>query len=247
MSNHLEQTSIIPENHKIIHTVSFDLWGTLIKTNPEYSKKRASLIIMHSDTISTPTQVNSIIKSIKRDVDDNVEKFGLHYDSLDTYRMIHAHCSLQNITPEELQAQCNKLFVENIPQLLPSTLDVLELLHQKGYQMILSSNTVLIDGSILRIALEKLGILKYFYYTFFSNELGLSKPNPLFYKAVHMKSLKTLKQVIHVGDNLLTDIEGATKYGFKAYYISEFHTLMNFYNDTFVIERPAISTEHKTA
>jgi putative hydrolase of the HAD superfamily len=212
-----------------IQAVSFDLWGTLIKSNPEYRKKREKYIRLHNGNVDT----EHIIKAIKADIDENVEKFGLHYESIDVYRMIHMHCNVMGITPEQLQHECSLMFVETPPVLIDGVKEVLQKLNKAGIKIYLSSNTVLIDGKFLRIVMEKLGILPYFTATYFSNELGVSKPHTQFFQKVHMGAKQIKQNIIHVGDNELTDMVGSTTYGMNAYYLFNDRTVSDFYKELF--------------
>jgi putative hydrolase of the HAD superfamily len=210
-----------------ILAVSFDLWGTLIKSNPEYRKERTKYIQLHTDMPAPIIDVT--IANIKRDIDTGVEKFGFHYESLDVYSMIHKQCKIKNITPEDLYHDCAALFIKTMPVLIPGVDEVIKKLHADGYKIYLSSNTVLIDGKYLTVVLDKLGILQYFTKTIFSNEIRVSKPNPAFFKAVHMHSGMLTEQIIHVGDNAITDAQGSTDYGFRKYLLSGGLTVNDFY------------------
>lgn len=215
---------------KNIKAVSFDLWGTLIKSNPQYRQNRERFIRLHSGNVES----EHIIKAIKADIDENVEKFGLHYESIDVYRMIHQQCNIKGITPEQLQHECSLMFIETPPLLIDGVEEVLRKINQADVRMYLSSNTVLIDGKFLRIVMEKLGILHFFSATYFSNELGVSKPHPQFFQKVHMGSKQLKQNIIHVGDNKLTDMQGSTDYGMNAYYLFMKLSVSNFYNDIFI-------------
>lgn len=213
--------------------VSFDLWGTLIKSNPEYRKARTKYIQQYTDLL--PAIIENIITTIKRDIDEKVEKFGIHFESLDVYTMIHKQCKIHTITPEQLYGVCATLFLEHRPLLIPGADEVIKKLNDDGYKLYLSSNTVLIDGRFLSTILGNgnLGIAKYFDKLFFSNELKVSKPNPEFFKAVHMHSGLLSDQIIHVGDNAITDAKGSTDYGFRTYLLNDDKTVNTFSKDLY--------------
>ncbi len=95
------------------------------------------------------------------------------------------------------------LAIENPPSLYDSyTKTILEEMSSQ-YQLVLSSNTLFLEGWVLREILDKLDISKYFTKMNFSNELGFAKPNPLMYS----------NSKYHIGDNPITDGEGAINAG----------------------------------
>jgi len=211
-----------------IKLISFDMWGTLIKGNKEFRHNRALLV--SSLTGESAKRVNEVFNEIKYDADHTVEKFGLQFSTISLYAKI---CDKLNFTGSAsmIKTKCEQLFLENLPILMDDTIEVLSKLKADGYTLVLSSNTLLIDGNIIRKALIKLDIEKYFTFLFFSNELEISKPNPLFYKEVHENVPYLKSEIIHVGDNITTDIIGAQNYGFHAYEINTLYktTLTTFY------------------
>ena len=86
------------------------------------------------------------------------------------------------------------------------------------------SNTAFIKGETLRKILNEITLSEYFDFLIFSDEVGYSKPNIEIFKMMWDEILKIRKdssilkkeEVIHVGDNLSADIEGAKKFGFDS-------------------------------
>jgi len=212
-----------------IKAISFDLWGTLIKSNGEYKKQRAQYISTFCDL--SVDEIITIIDNIKKDIDEGVEKFGFHYTTVDVYKMIHQQCNVQGLTVAQLYENCSKMFILNPPTLFTGVKDMLKQLNERGYKLYLSSNSLLIDGQYLSAVLEQFGILQYFTKTLFSNELGLSKPNPEFFKYLHMCTSVLKHEIIHVGDNMTTDIDGAKNYGMNSHFLLKNETAVHFFND----------------
>jgi putative hydrolase of the HAD superfamily len=78
---------------------------------------------------------------------------------------------------------------------------------------------------MLRQFWEKIELDQFFDFQCYSDEAGICKPNLLYYDMAHKaasnlwsaKDHKLLPQeVLHIGDNQITDIEGAINYGWKA-------------------------------
>jgi putative hydrolase of the HAD superfamily len=81
------------------------------------------------------------------------------------------------------------------------------------YELALMSNTGFVNGAEMRRALEAIGILKYFTYQIFSDEVGVNKPNPKIFQYLLSISGAEASQVVHVGDNRSADYDGAHAVG----------------------------------
>lgn len=113
-----------------------------------------------------------------------------------------------------------KSFAESIldypPNLMPSVKDVLISLKSKNYKIGLISDTGFTPGIILKKVMQNAGVLEYFDYFSFSDETGVSKPNPLAYNAILEKAEINPQNALHIGDIEKTDILGAKGIGMKA-------------------------------
>lgn len=214
-----------------ITTISFDLWNTLIDSNPEYKRKRnESFSKIFSLSVD---EVNKIFEDVKHDADESVEKFGIQFSSYSIYTKLHNKLAKNGtiVSFHQVQHECEKLFLENLPIPKKDTVEILSKLKEEKYDIFLSSNTLFISGKILRLALKKLNLDIYFYECIFSDEINISKPNPLFFKFLHERSYALKKEIIHVGDNITTDVVGAENYGMNSYHITTLYntTLTSFY------------------
>jgi putative hydrolase of the HAD superfamily len=113
------------------------------------------------------------------------------------------------------------------PLLNESILPMLQYLKNEGYTLNISSNTGYIEGSTMEATLKNLGILQYFDFCIFSDQIGLSKPSVDFYDKVHQRSGYKKEEILHVGDNYKADYCGALKYGFKALHINNQQYTLN--------------------
>ena len=90
--------------------------------------------------------------------------------------------------------------------------------HEKTISIL--SNTGFIKGSSLRKLLEYYELNNYFSFQLYSDETGFSKPNSrmfqlVFNKVCEIKALEK-KNILHVGDNVRADYNGAVNFGFSA-------------------------------
>ena len=202
---------------------SFDLWGTLIRANERFKKKR--LEYFHSYFLRrgclVPTdEIEAIIVNVWKYFDALSQMNGKSPDALEMYAMVifRATGNLKGITPLEMAVIYNdieKIFLENPPTLWDEdTKPVLKELALRGKTMSLLSNTSYTKGSTLSIVLGRMGILQKFLFTLFSDEHNLSKPNREFFRMVDKLLPYDVEDIIHVGDNELCDGIGAQEYGF---------------------------------
>ena len=112
-----------------------------------------------------------------------------------------------------------EVLLEDPPTLHEGVKLTLESLYGK-YPIVLISDSGLTPGRVLRRVLEVRGILKFFRFTIFSDEVGYNKPNPIIFK----QALKLLgvqpQETVHVGDLLETDIAGAKGMGMLTVWVN---------------------------
>lgn len=100
-------------------------------------------------------------------------------------------------------------------------MNILSYLKEKSYTINLSSNTGFVEGDILRPVLEEMGILKYFDFLVFSDEINASKPSSHFFEVVHQQTSVAKNEILHIGDNPKADYMGAKSFGFDALLITD--------------------------
>ncbi|MEZ4788239.1 MAG: HAD-IA family hydrolase, partial [Flavobacterium haoranii] len=121
---------------------------------------------------------------------------------------------------EEFYKETEKIFFENEPIFINSnTHKIFEELKNEGITMNILSNTGFIKGRTLRLFLEKNILDGYFDFQIYSDECNYSKPNieifDLAYNKITNKNKTHKSQVLHLGDNLIADCEGAKAFGFS--------------------------------
>jgi len=224
-----------------IKTISFDLWGTLIKSNPEYRSKRAKIVQNFCPNLSLE-DIEMTFQNVKKDIDSNVEKFGLSYNAIDIYEIIINELNINHsVSANMLKVFCENVFIENPPSLYDEdTEEVLKLLYEQDYKLILSSNTLMIESHILLELLVNLNIAKYFNDFIFSDVIKVSKPSVHFFQELQIRSKCLKEHIVHVGDNYITDYVGAHNYGLKRYSIhsksnketiNDFYKYLKYYNE----------------
>ena len=221
--------------------LSFDLWNTLIKSNPIYKQKRNDLF---KDKDLSEEQTKQIVCNIENKTDAIVSVTGNHINEyqiigeiLYDIEIMKGNKPKLDITKiKEIKYQIETLFINNPPSFYDeNTESVLQKLSKK-HVLILCSNTGLIRGEIIRKVVD----FRYFEQLFFSDECLYSKPN---FKEMFPKNIYNQRQnIVHVGDNIEADYYGAINNNLGAvlihtkpigneYSINNITELENYLND----------------
>ena len=218
---------------------SFDLWLTLIKSNPEFKIQRAHFF--HQNFNNTGKTVDDVAKVFRQvDLMCNAvnEKTGKNIDADEMYLMVISLVNGDNLNIDEIDYTALHLQMEDLlfkypPQMYSAvTTEVLEHLKQKsGATFSLLSNTGYITGKTLRKVLALYGLDSYFDFQLYSDEAGMSKPNPEFFKTM-LNNIDIynpgkdipLKNIVHVGDNPKNDVLAADAIGISSLLINSNQT-----------------------
>ncbi|MNS84468.1 dUMP phosphatase [compost metagenome] len=113
------------------------------------------------------------------------------------------------------------------PQLYAThTIDVLQQLKVSGATLNVLSNTAFIKGCTLRKVFNKIGLNDLFDFHLFSDETGVSKPNPNMFTLMHQQARAyhpniLPEDILHIGDNPRADIAGARAQGFQTFLVHQ--------------------------
>lgn len=183
-------------------TISYDVWGTLLKSNPDFKMHQSDLA--HQFSGINPEDFLVMKDVIKKEFDTIVEQTGIQPDRVEAYRRIFPDLSIKEIN--SFIYYSDKLFLAYPPELIPDSRQLMWDYLQEGFTPVISSNTVFIHGDVLgKIIWEEFHIPMC--QCNFSDILGVSKPNE---KMFNFK----IKPTMHVGDNPITD-GACEKFGIK--------------------------------
>jgi 2-haloacid dehalogenase len=89
-------------------------------------------------------------------------------------------------------------------------------------KLLKTANLALITNGLSDVQhkrIEKHQLKDYFQHIFISDEMGVSKPATGFFEIVHSKiNMPNKKEVLVIGDNPISDIQGATNFGYDSLY-----------------------------
>lgn len=206
--------------------ISFDLWLTLIKSNPEFKKKRNEMFKDYFNLSHSIEQISQSIRYYDVTCNNINEKTGLNLDTFEIYCFILGALGVDFslINQEKLQGfydLSEELFLKYKPILLyPNLKETLNRYKESGVTMNILSNTGFIKGTTLNKILSYYEIDSFFDFKIYSDECGYSKPNAKIFELIHQKIPHIKKEeILHVGDNKQADYHGAIAFGFKAHLI----------------------------
>ena len=210
---------------------SFDLWLTLIKSNPQFKLERAKFFYKNFNSCNkTIEEVISVFRQVDTMCNAINEKTGKNIDGDEMYLMVISllngvDTSFNNIDMEGLYNEMDSLLFNYMPVVYcTDTIDILNRIKQKDdCTFNISSNTAFIKGKSLRKVLTNLQLSSFFEFQIYSDEIGLSKPDIQFFEkmlqgvhSIYPEKSIALNQIVHIGDNPVADIEGAATVGIKS-------------------------------
>lgn len=196
----------------------FDVWGTLLISNPEFKKAQSKLV--QEFTSLSEAQWFETKNLAKKRLDSIVETTGVHPSRESTYLKILPTLSIRE--RRDFIKYSDELFLKHPPLLREPETDIVSILREKDYRVYISSNTVLIYGDVLsKVIFDNFGIIKK--NCNFSDEVSVSKPRKEMFNF-------EIKPTWHIGDNEITD--GASEnYGIKHYHINNQQTFKSFLHE----------------
>jgi putative hydrolase of the HAD superfamily len=208
-----------------VRHISFDVWLTLIRSNPQFKKERDALV---KEFFALPQPVELISDHFrqwdKRFTAIN-EITGKNLDAEEMLAIIISGLDhdLKNVGPAEFEKFLNHqehLFTQYHPELIESGLaDYLQRYADQGITFSIMSNTGFIKGRLLRALLDHLNVGKHFSFQLYSDEICCSKPSEEAFGAVfkHACSTRSLEKrhILHIGDNAHADGFGAERAGMQ--------------------------------
>lgn len=214
-------------NYQKYSHLSFDLWLTLIRSNPEFKQKR-NLLFKNFFEINAPIEkVTEIVRYYDVLCNNINEKTGLNLSTYEIYYLILGalEVDLTSNGVERLSEFYNEtevLFFNYKPELIfPNIKLQFEEIVAQGKSINILSNTGFIKGKSLKKLLSYYELTDSISFQIYSDEVGFSKPNNEIFQLVFDQvnnSKKVMKsEILHIGDNSIADYNGAVNFGFEAH------------------------------
>ncbi|KLT65496.1 HAD family hydrolase [Pedobacter sp. BMA] len=213
---------------------SFDLWLTLIKSNPTFKLERSRYFFEKFNSKNkTIEEVSSIVRRVDLMVNAMNEKTGKNVDADEMHLIVISmindyNFSFSEINLEQIYADIEALFFEFMPLVYcENCLPVLAKIQDSRSSTVnILSNTGFIRGHTLRQVIQQLGIAPFIDFQLYSDEVRMSKPSAGFFQLMlNGICRKThpdlqLSDVMHVGDNPVADVLGAKNIGINSMLIN---------------------------
>lgn len=202
---------------KIKH-VSFDIWNTLLRSNPFFHEERAKYFQQISPNNLRINEIHTIVK----DVGHYCDRIEIADDVLFTPRQrLLMIMSKLGIESDELLVehfnQVDALAKFHLPIVIDESIrEKLLKLQSTGIGLSLTSNTGNLGGNIMRQLLDRVDMFKQFSFAVFSDEIGGCKPHARIFNKLISGAGVCPEEILHVGDSYDADIAGATKFGLKS-------------------------------
>ena len=214
-----------------IKAVTFDLWETLLFEKDGASAQRttarcrnlANAFSKFGFKVSTEQvtlAMDKTVSSLLRVWDNNRDI--THAEQLNLIIKITAG---EAVKPKKKWIdELSKAYISPIsevpPYLNPDAEKVLHWLSNRNSRIGLICNTGLTPGTELRRFLSREGIVDYFNVLVFSDEAKIRKPDPEIFRLTAQKLQTRPSEIVHVGDNLKSDVWGAKNAGFRAIHLT---------------------------
>jgi putative hydrolase of the HAD superfamily len=214
---------------------SFDLWMTLIRSNPSFKEERTRFFYDHfNHKKKSKEEILAVFRRVDLLANALNERTGNSLGSEELHLMVISaindddHSVFRGLDPAKLYEEIEALQMRYPPVFFrEDTPKVLRRLKQNGDAgFSLMSNTAFTKGRSLRRILDRLGLEGFFDFQLYSDEEGWSKPNKKLFglmldriaegRKANGKEAIGLKEIVHVGDNERADIGVANAIGISS-------------------------------
>tara|TARA_Y100001970_G_scaffold68675_4_gene87559 strand:+ start:59435 stop:60187 length:753 start_codon:yes stop_codon:yes gene_type:complete len=235
------------KNRKI-KTLSFDLWLTLIyesdlsansdirrRIRSEKIKKKLSNYNLELSIEKITSTFNYISEAINSGHEKGLDKKFNEWVLQGLKSLVTDRDKITTKLVKDVSDVIDEAFLEHPPNLLNGVLEMITSL-RKQYNIILISNTGLTSPEAYIKWFKRINLFNKFDKFFFSNDLSLAKPSEKIFRLA-FKSINSLpEEVLHIGDNLNTDVCGAKNVGAQTVWISNGVTSTFSCKPDFVLE-----------
>lgn len=210
-------------HHEPIRVVSFDLWGTIVAPNPAFNERRIDFYYEHlgaSKQSLSREAFRQAFFATKDRTERRSEQTGQHISYEVRMRELCQDLGLPKpdaVTLQEWQHQQHALLRDDPALLIDAGIPQLfQDIVASGRDIAIVSNSGLVTAEDARHLLDIYTLKVYTKYLLFSDELQITKPNPLLFAKLIKIAQCSPANILHIGDSEVTDYEGAVRAGLSA-------------------------------
>lgn len=176
-----------------IKVIAFDVFGTLAKIKQKISPYKKFILWLHTQGHTPQASDAVMVMSINGD-----------------FQNIAAHLGYQ--IPQEFLDELNAELAAELAEieLFADTLPTLQQLKNKGYKIVLCSNSATPYGVHISKLMKDVDVYAWSY------EVHACKPDPIIYQYFIDQLHCTAEEVLFIGDTPLADVQGPTAFGMSA-------------------------------
>jgi putative hydrolase of the HAD superfamily len=199
--------------------ITIDVTGTLIHC-PDLAEVYSSVLERHG-TLIPASRLETLIPTVWDEMECRVERgqdrFGEHEEGgpgwwNDYLRRICEYQELEHPGPFAAAELFDRFAHADVWEIYPDVLPALDRMAAMGLRLAVLSNW----DRRLPLLLDRLGLSGRFEAIIFSGEVGFEQPNPaIFNAALEALGLRP-SSVVHIGDRVIDDVEGAAAAGIRA-------------------------------
>ncbi len=198
-----------------ISGITFDVAGTLLSPYPSVGHIYAEVLSKHGVTIQ-PMALNTLFKDSLAHAQEKTRE-NLNEDTeFEFWRNIVWQTIICYCKNKDFEGIFKELFetftLAKRWRLTEEALPTLQSLNKRGYRLALLTNW---DKRIRRLS-DEIGLGTLFESIFISSEIGFEKPDRRIFTYVEKKMRLQPNNLIHIGDNISRDADGAIKAGWNA-------------------------------
>ncbi len=196
-------------DHANIEAVTFDVGGTLIQPWPSVGHVYAEVAARHGVENLSPEEINHQFRAAWR------TKTNFNHTREDWAALVEkAFSGLTNRQPNQtfFPELYDRFGMRDAWHIFDDAVPALEALATIGMRLAVISNW----DERLRPLLQQLELSDYFETIIVSCEAGFAKPSPVIFEHAVKKLGLPPESILHVGDNLTADVQGARGTGFRA-------------------------------
>ncbi|MFK7002028.1 HAD family hydrolase [Flavobacterium oreochromis] len=198
--------------------ISFDIWMTLLRSNPEFLYHRT---ILTRDYF----EINQPLEVIAKTINEINQNYNLQNELSETHThfeiilnqiigtLKNKNIDIESSLNSTFYKEWELLFLHYPPLFLDTeTPKIIESLASEGKTISLLSNTTLIKGRSLHNYFENIGIANFINFEIYSDECLHYKPSPKIFEQLISKvpQIQT-QQIAHTGDSFIADYLGAQR------------------------------------
>jgi FMN phosphatase YigB (HAD superfamily) len=222
----------------MISGITFDFWDTMAVDDSDEPKRAAlglpskadarhqlfaDFIVSRYPHVSRQQAVDAYAEAHQRfrhDWQNNHKTPGVTSRLYDAYEALGLkpqpgrYASLMREV-DELVREIETMEIRIQPDFADGVQNTLYLLAQE-YKLAVISDTIHTQGRGLRYLLQQQGVLQYFSFFIFSDEIGVAKPSPDVFRHASLGLGLPLHQMAHVGDRESNDVDGPLSVGMRA-------------------------------